>query len=70
MTIYFSCTFNFGKISSSKEGITPPKNMKQTFLQIFTSTQYDLQNYKVSSNFVEKFQRSYVDKQLQQNFFF
>ena len=55
MKNYFSTTFNFGKISLFKMGIAGQKKMNQNFLQICTSTQYDLLNHnnKVSPNSVE-----------------
>ena len=56
-TVSDSNKFNFGRISKFKRDIIPTKRLNKKFLQNCPSTQYVLQNYKVSRNSVERFQR-------------
>ena len=62
LTNCFSSIFQFGQISKFKKGLTLKKKMNQNFLWICASTHYILHNNKVSRNSVERFQRSYADK--------
>ena len=58
----FSRIFHFGQISQFKNGVIQREKLNQIFLWICASTHYVLNNYKVSRNSVERFQRSYADK--------
>ena len=62
LTNCFSSIFHFCQISTFKKGVIPIKKMNQNVLWICTFTWYVLQNYKVSRNCVERFQRSCADK--------
>ena len=62
LTKCFSSIFHFGQIFKFKKGVTQKKKLNQNFLWICASTHYVLHNYKVSGNFVERFQRSWADK--------
>ena len=54
-----SCSiFHFSQISKFKMSVTLGKKLNQNFLWICVSTHYVLNNYKVSRNSVERFQRS------------